>query len=373
MVRDEDISFMRRAFALAGMAAYSARPNPHVGCVLVRDDAVIGEGYTCPLGGNHAEIEALESSGGAQGATAYVTLEPCSHTGLTGPCADALIKAGISEIFVALEDPNPLVSGKGLELMTAAGLQVNTGLLSEEAEVLVAGYIARMRRGRGRVRVKLAMSLDGRTAMPSGESKWITNEIARQDVQLLRAQSCAIMTGIGTVMADDCELTTRFTDSRVFSQEKEMKLSSTLRVLLDSNIRVPKGARILSKDAPTLVIHNQGQNHDTQLPEHVEHQSIKSNKRGLDLDEVMNILNKKCCNEILVESGSRLAGSLLCAGLVDELIIYVAPTFLGSGGAPLLDLSITKMSDRYPLEIIDQVDLDGNFRLTVIPQAKMED
>jgi len=334
---------------------------------------VIGEGHTCPRGGNHAEIQALESAGDARGATAYVTLEPCSHSGLTGPCAEALINAGISKIVVALEDPNPLVSGKGLERMAAAGLQVKTGILSEEVEALIAGYIARMRRGRGRVRVKLAMSLDGRTSMPSGESKWITNESSRQDVQLLRAQSCAIMTGIGTVIADDCELTTRFTNSGMYSQETSMKLSSTLRVLLDSKVRVPKKSRILSRDAPTLVIHSRGENYDPSLPHYVEHQSIKSNEYGLDLIEVMDILSKRCCNEILVEAGSRLAGSLLCKGLLDELIIYVAPTFLGSGGAPLLDLSLSKMSDRIPLKIVEQIDLDGDFRLTVVPQTKVED
>ena len=373
MVRDADISFMQRAISLAEMAAYSARPNPHVGCVLVRDDVIIGEGYTCPPGGNHAEIQALQAAGDARGATAYVTLEPCSHTGLTGPCADALINSGISKIYVALEDPNPVVSGKGLERLAAAGLEVNTGILSEQAEVLIAGYISRMRRGRGRVRMKLAMSLDGRTAMPSGESKWITNEAARQDVQLLRAQSCAIITGIGTVIADDCELTTRFCDSRVFTQQQSRKLSPTLRVLLDSEVRVPKGSRILSKDAPTLVIHGQGEKHDPQLPDYVEHISVKSNHRGLDLDEVMKILSRRCCNEILVESGSRLAGSLLCNGLLDELIIYVAPTFLGSEGLPLLELSLTKMTDRVQLEIIERVELDGNFRLTVVPKAKLED
>ncbi len=373
MVRDADIAFMQRAISLAGMAAYSARPNPHVGCVLVRDDVIIGEGYTCPPGGNHAEIQALEAARDARGAIAYVTLEPCSHTGLTGPCVDALINSGISKIYVALEDPNPVVSGKGLERLAAAGLEVHTGILSEQAEVLISGYIARMRRGRGRVRVKLAMSLDGRTAMPSGESKWITNEAARQDVQILRAQSCAIMTGIGTVTADDCELTARFYDSRVFSQQQSQKLSPPLRVLLDSEVRVPKGSRILSKDAPTLVIHSQGEKYDPQLPDYVEHVSVKSNHRGVDLDEVMKILNRRCCNEILVESGSRLAGSLLIEGLLDELIIYVAPTFLGSEGLPLLELSLTKMSDCFPLEIIEQVELDGNFRLTVVPKAKLED
>ena len=180
-------------------------PNPHVGCVLVRDGHVIGEGYTrSRLADNHAEVEALAAAGDATGATAYVTLEPCSHHGKTGPCADALIAAGVSRVVAAMQDPNPQVAGQGLEKLRAAGVEVCCGLLEREAAEVIPGFIARMRRGRGRVRAKLAMSLDGRTAMASGESQWITGPSARQDVQRLRAVSCAVLTGVGTVLADDC-------------------------------------------------------------------------------------------------------------------------------------------------------------------------
>ena len=209
MAADFDVRMMARALQLARLGRYSAMPNPHVGCVLVRDGGVIGEGFTRPAGGNHAEIEALAAAEDARGATAYVTLEPCSHQGRTGPCADALVAAGVSRVVVAMPDPNPLVAGQGLAKLRDAGITVDCGLLATEARQLIPGYIARMTRGRGRVRAKLAMSLDGRTAMASGESQWITGPAARRDVQRLRAGSCAIVTGVGTVLADDCALTVR--------------------------------------------------------------------------------------------------------------------------------------------------------------------
>ncbi|MCP4840589.1 MAG: bifunctional diaminohydroxyphosphoribosylaminopyrimidine deaminase/5-amino-6-(5-phosphoribosylamino)uracil reductase RibD, partial [Halieaceae bacterium] len=204
-----DISYMARALQLARRGRYSCMPNPHVGCVLARDGEVIGEGHTRPAGGNHAEIEALQAAGNAQGATAYVTLEPCSHQGKTGPCADALVKAGVVRVVASMTDPNPEVAGQGLARLRAAGIAVECGVLEKEARALNPGFIARMSRGRGRVRAKLAMSLDGRTAMASGESQWITSAAARQDVQRLRAGSCAVLTGIGTVLSDDCALTVR--------------------------------------------------------------------------------------------------------------------------------------------------------------------
>ena len=199
MDRQFDTRMMARALQLARRGQYSAMPNPHVGCVLARDGHVIGEGFTCPAGGNHAEIEALLAAGGeARGATAYVTLEPCSHHGKTGPCADALRGAGVTRVVAAMEDPNPQVAGAGLARLRAAGIEVECGLLESEARLLLPGFIARMTRGRGRVRVKLAMSLDGRTAMASGESQWITGPAARRDVQRLRAMSCAVVTGVAT-------------------------------------------------------------------------------------------------------------------------------------------------------------------------------
>ena len=206
MSTEFDTRRMARALQLARKGRCWASPNPHVGCVMVREGVVIGEGFTQPAGGNHAEIEALASEGDVSGATAYVSLEPCSHTGKTGPCADALIGAGVSRVVAAMEDPNPEVAGQGLAKLRDAGISTDVGVLEGEARTEIAGFVARMTRGRGRVRAKLAMSLDGRTAMASGESQWITGPAARSDVQKLRAESCAIVTGSGTVLADDLSL-----------------------------------------------------------------------------------------------------------------------------------------------------------------------
>jgi diaminohydroxyphosphoribosylaminopyrimidine deaminase / 5-amino-6-(5-phosphoribosylamino)uracil reductase len=233
-----DTRMMARALQLARRAQYSAMPNPHVGCVLAREGHVIGEGFTCPAGGNHAEVEAVRDAGDALGATAYVTLEPCSHQGKTGPCADALIRAGVARVVVAMSDPNPLVTGRGVEKLRAAGIVVDCGLLESEARCLIPGFISRMTRGRGRVRAKLAMSMDGRTAMADGESRWITGPAARQDVQRLRAMSCAIITGVNTVLADDCALTVRPEELGLSPEAAQLACSRPpLRVVLDSRLQ----------------------------------------------------------------------------------------------------------------------------------------
>lgn len=252
-----DTRMMARALQLAKRGQYSAMPNPHVGCVLVRDGLVVGEGFTQPAGGNHAEIEALQRAGtAARGATAYVTLEPCSHQGKTGPCASALVKAGVQRVVAAMMDPNPLVAGNGFDLLRAEGVQVESGLLETDARELIPGFIARMVRGRGRVRAKLAMSLDGRTAMASGESQWITGPAARADVQRLRAMSCAVVTGVGTVIADDCSLTVRAGELGLPALEAERASArQPLRVVLDSRLRTPAGAKVLDRAAPTLLCH----------------------------------------------------------------------------------------------------------------------
>ena len=287
-----DTRMMARALQLARRGRYSAMPNPHVGCVLVRDGHVIGEGFTQPAGGNHAEIEALQQAGDASGATAYVTLEPCSHQGKTGPCAEALIQAGISRAVVAMEDPNPDVSGAGFSRLAEAGIAVSCGLLEAEARQVIPGFISRMTRGRGRVRLKLAVSLDGRTAMASGESQWITGPAAREDVQRLRAASCAIVTGSGTVLADDCALTVR-TGQLGLPDEEARRASARqpLRVVLDSHLQISATARVLSADAPTLLLHDQ----EAVVPEvlassRADLQAIPSGPNGLNLDAVMTLL-----------------------------------------------------------------------------------
>ena len=364
-----DTRMMARALQLARRGKYSAMPNPHVGCLLARDGHVIGEGYTQPAGGHHAEIEALRDAGDASGATAYVTLEPCSHQGKTGPCADALIAAGVSRVVVALQDPNPLVAGQGLEKLREAGVAVDCGLLESEARRVIPGFIARMSRGRGRVRAKLAMSLDGRTAMASGDSQWITGPAARQDVQRLRAMSCAVVTGVGTVLSDDCALTVRPHELGLDAAATELAAQrQPLRVALDSGLRTPATAKILDGSAPTLLCHDES----TEVPaaivdSAVDRLALASDAHGLDLHALMDYLTARQCNEILVESGPRLAGALLQAGLLDELIVYMAPTLMGDRARPLLQLPLDAMAQQVPLQIEDVRRVGSDCRFTVIP------
>ena len=368
MSTDTDTRMMARALQLARKGRFWAAPNPHVGCVLVRDGAVIGEGFTQPAGGNHAEIEALRAAGDASGATAYVSLEPCSHVGKTGPCADALIAAGVGRVVAALEDPNPAVSGQGMEKLRAAGIETATNVLESEARAELAGFIARMTRGRGRIRAKLAMSLDGRTAMASGESQWITGPAARADVQKLRAMSCAIVTGSGTALEDDCALTVRNESLHLEGEARDRALHrKPLRVLLDSQLRLGPSAKLLSSDAPTLVFHDEASTPADNYGANVEFQGLQREESGLPLPVVVAELSNRHCNEILVESGPRLAGALLQAGLLDELIIYMAPTFLGDRARPLLSLPLDDLADKIPLQIADARRVGDDWRFTVMP------
>jgi diaminohydroxyphosphoribosylaminopyrimidine deaminase/5-amino-6-(5-phosphoribosylamino)uracil reductase len=366
-----DTRMMARALQLAREGRYSAMPNPHVGCVLVRDGQVIGEGFTQPAGGNHAEIEALAMAGNARGATAYVTLEPCSHQGKTGPCADALLAAGVVRVVAALQDPNPQVAGAGLARLRAAGVAVECGVLQAEAEAVIPGFIARMRRGRGRVRAKLAMSLDGRTAMASGASQWITGAPARRDVQRLRAMSCAVVTGAGTVLSDDCALTVR-ADELGLPDATAVRASARqpLRVVLDSQQRAPVTARVFSAEAPTLWCHDAACRPIRPAPSTgTELLALARLAHGLDLQGLFAELNRRQCNEILVESGPRLAGALLQLGLLDELIVYMAPTLLGSSARPLLALPLEAMADKVPLHLRDVRQVGEDWRFTAVPGA----
>ncbi len=366
MTPDTDTRMMARALQLARRARYRAMPNPHVGCVLVRDGAVIGEGSTQPPGGNHAEIEALEAAGDAAGATAYVTLEPCSHTGRTGPCTDALAQAGVRRVVAAVEDPNPEVSGRGLEQLRAAGVAVDCGLLEGEARAVAPGYFARMSRGLGRVRAKLAMSLDGRTAMASGESQWITGPAARRDVQRLRAMSCAVVTGVGTVLADDCSLTVRPGELELAGAAAPPPGRQPLRVVLDSGLRTPMDAKVCDGTSPTLLCHDGSTPPAAEFP--VETAVLPRAGEGLDPHALVALLAARQCNEILVESGPRLAGSLLRAGLLDELVVYLAPALLGDRARPLLSLPLDSMGDKVPLEISDVRKVGVDWRFTVLPR-----
>ena len=364
-----DQGFMARALQLASRARFIAGPNPNVGCVLVRDGAVVGEGYTQRAGNPHAEVMALQSAGGsARGATVYVTLEPCSHHGRTPPCSDALIDAGVTRVVAAMEDPDPRVSGSGLQRLRAAGIDVETGLLADQAERMIAGFVLRMRRGHGRVRAKLAMSMDGRTAMASGESQWITGPAARADVQRLRAASCAILTGSGTVLADDCALTVRPESfAGTLGEAEPPGERRPLRVVLDSQRRVPGSARCCPGARRRCCCTQPGVP-ATGAPPHVEQVAVPLASGGLDLSRVMQELSARECNEILVESGAALTGALLQAGLVDELILYMAPCLLGSSARPLLQIPLDVMSDKIELATVDLRRVGEDWRFTLSPR-----
>ncbi len=366
MATEFDRQMMARALRLAHRGRFSARPNPHVGCVLVRDGAVIGEGFTQPAGGNHAEVEALRAAGDARGACAYVSLEPCSHHGRTGPCADALSAAGVGRVVAAMEDPNPQVAGRGLARLRQAGIAVECGLLAEQAEREIAGFVFRMRRGWGRVRAKIAASLDGRTAMASGESQWITGPAARSDVQRLRAESAAIITGIGTVLADNCALTLRQEQLGLPAKEAALAMRvPPLRVVLDARRRAPADARVMDAAAPTLLCHGPGQSGAE--PARGESLSLPEREGQLNLGALMDALAARQCNEILVESGPRLTGAFLQAGLIDELVVYMAPVLLGSSANPLLHLPLDQMRDKVPLRVSDLRRVGDDWRFTLVP------
>ena len=320
---------MARALRLAERGAWTTRPNPMVGCVLAHGDEVVGEGWHQRAGGPHAEVHALEAAGArARGATAYVTLEPCAHTGRTGPCADALVAAGVARVVAAMTDPFPEVDGSGFERLRAAGIGVESGLMEQQARALNRGYLARLERGRPWLRVKLAMSLDGRTALANGESKWISGDASREDVMRWRARSGALLTGSGTVLADDPQLTVRMADDADFLPP--------LRVVLDPGLATVARGRVREGDAPTLYLHAG----DAKPPRlaGIERVAVPSQGNALDLDAVLRLLATRGINEVQLEAGATLAGAFLQAGLVDELIVYIAPKLLGNAARGLCAL-----------------------------------
>ena len=342
-----DHQHMARALRLAERGLYSTDPNPRVGCVLVNDGQVVGEGWHVRAGEPHAEIHALQQAGdGARGATAYVTLEPCSHHGRTPPCSTALIDAGVARVIAAMEDPNPQVAGSGLAALSMAGIDVNCGLLAVDAEQLNPGFVKRMRSGLPWVRCKLAMSLDGRTAMASGESRWITGEAARRDVQRLRARSSAILTGIDTVLADDPSLNVRL--------ETDDAVRQPVRVVLDSQLRMPADARLLGLPGSTQIVTTKADEQQIAvLAKGGVSVNVLPGKDGrLDLQAVMQHLGAQQFNEIHVEAGPTLCGALLQAGLIDELVIYLAPHLMGDAARGLFHLpGLERMEQRVNLNI----------------------
>lgn len=354
---------MARALRLAERGRFTTQPNPCVGCVIVRDDQVVGEGWHQRAGEPHAEVFALRAAGEqARGATAYVTLEPCSHHGRTPPCADALIAAGLARVVAAVEDPYAQVAGRGLDKLRASGITVETGLMHEAAHELNIGFFSRIQRHRPWVRVKLAMSLDGRTALADGTSKWITGEAARNDVQQWRARSSAILTGSGTVLADNPRLTVRLADGESFMPP--------LRVVLDRQLRTPPGSCILDHSVPTLLLHGPSMSGDK--PNHlstIECLPVPEHDGRLDLAKVLELLAERDCNEVQVEAGPTLCGALFAAGWVDELLLYVAPVLLGDSARALLILPpLADMAARWKLRIVDQRHVGEDLRLRLRPQ-----
>ncbi len=365
-----DHRWMARAVRLARTGLYTTRPNPRVGCVLVRDGEVVGEGAHLHAGGPHAEIHALDAAGDdARGATAYVTLEPCAPQGRTPPCTDALIAARVARVVAAHVDPNPRVAGQGLARLDAAGIATVHGLLAAEAEALNPGFVKRMREGRPWVTVKLAQSLDGRTALESGESRWITSAAARRDVHRLRARSCAILTGAGTQRTDDPALTVRLEPDDL-PGHFDHALHAPLRVVLDPGLGTPADARLLQAPGRVLVLTAVDKPAVAGALETAgaEVARVPGEPAGLDLVAVLEALARREVNEVLVEAGATLAGALLAADLVDELRLYMAPTLLGDAARPLLRLpALASMAERRELEISDVRRIGRDLRIIARP------
>lgn len=316
-----DSTWMARALQLAGRGMFTTTPNPRVGCVLVKDGQVIGEGWHVKAGEPHAEPLALRAAGAqAHGASVYVTLEPCSHHGRTPPCADALVAAGVARVVIAMQDPNPLVAGRGIAALRAAGIEVECGLMEAEARLLNIGFDKRMKQGLPWVRSKIAASLDGRTALANGTSQWITGEAARRDVHIWRARSCAVLTGIDTVLADDAQLSVRHVETT----------RQPLRVVLDSHLRLPPAARIFQGGTVLVVTATADAEKHAALQQAGATVVVLADEGGrVDLAATLRHLATIGCNEVLVEAGTTLNGALLKAGLVDELVLYFAPQLLG--------------------------------------------
>jgi diaminohydroxyphosphoribosylaminopyrimidine deaminase/5-amino-6-(5-phosphoribosylamino)uracil reductase len=359
MIQESDLLYLRAAVELAERGLFTCTPNPRVGCLVVRDGKVLGRGAHLWTGQAHAEVNALaDARGDAAGATVYVSLEPCAHHGRTPPCADALIAANVRRVVCAMRDPYSRVAGQGFARLRDAGIVTELRELVEARE-LNAGYSKRIRQGRPFVRLKVATSLDGRTAMASGESRWITGPEARADVQYWRARSCAVVTGSGTVLADDPSLNVR--DAR-FALDGVLR--QPLRVVVDTRLQTPADAALFRTPGPVLLVHGRGTT--PRLPD-VEH--LECGDGSVDLPALLDALGARGCNEILVEAGPRLIGSLLAAELWDELLVYVAPKFLGSDARPLAHLPIGTMAEAVAATIRDCVPVGDDLRLRLVPKS----
>ncbi|MDG1818549.1 MAG: bifunctional diaminohydroxyphosphoribosylaminopyrimidine deaminase/5-amino-6-(5-phosphoribosylamino)uracil reductase RibD [Porticoccaceae bacterium] len=363
-----DREMMSRALQLAAKGRYTTSPNPSVGCVIAVDGAIVGEGYTRPAGANHAEIEAIKSASNVSGSTVYVTLEPCSHRGKTGPCANALIEAGVARVVIACEDPNPEVAGKGIKLLQDAGIEVACGLFEDQARDLNKGFIKRHEQGMPWVLVKMAASLDGRTAMASGQSQWITTPAARKDVQRLRAASCAIITGIGTQLMDDPSLTVRITNEDVGVEDS---LRQPLRVVVDSQLQMSPEARMFAQPGKTLVATIDGDKQrkkaEALIASGAELVFLPERDGHIDLHALLVELARRECNSVMVEAGAGLAGAFVAEGLLDELVCYWAPKLFGSDARPMFGLPIRTIDAHLALSVQDIRQIGEDIRVTLYP------
>lgn len=371
MFSAQDHNYMARAIQLAAKGIFTTSPNPNVGCVIVADGKIVGEGFHFRAGEPHAEVHALRMAGEqAKGATAYVTLEPCSHFGRTPPCANALIEAGVSRVVAAMQDPNPQVAGRGLQRLSDAGIVVQTGLMQKEAEALNPGFIKRMKTGMPYVRLKLAATLDGRTALANGESKWITGASARSDVQRYRAMSGAILTGADTVLIDNPSLNVRWSElpESVQIQYCESALRQPIRIVVDSQNRITPDLNIFSLPGAVWLLRNT----TTEIagfPDSAREIVVPAKQTKIDLSGAFKQLAKENVNDIWVEAGASLAGALIDASLVDELILYVAPKLMGNPARGLLNLpELTSMSQVHTWDWHDIRKVGTDLRLTLRPQ-----
>ncbi|OSI17185.1 bifunctional diaminohydroxyphosphoribosylaminopyrimidine deaminase/5-amino-6-(5-phosphoribosylamino)uracil reductase RibD [Neisseria dumasiana] len=357
-----DIHMMQNALALARQGRFSTSPNPRVGCVIARGSQIVGQGFHVRAGEPHAEVHALRQAGVmAQGATAYVTLEPCSHYGRTPPCAKALIESGVSRVVAAMTDPNPLVAGKGLAMLEAAGIRTQSGLLEREARELNRGFLSRIERGRPFVRLKCAASLDGKTALSDGCSQWITGKEARADVQILRAESCAVMSGIGTVLADNPLLNVRNFPT----------LRQPARVILDSRLQTPLDSRVIQDaGSPTLIATLSKD--ETLLQKYTNHPHVQilrpSEQNGrIDLNHLLTLLAQQGYGEVMVEAGATLAGAFLEADLADEIVLYQAPKILGNSARGLFELKehARVLNEESAWKIIQTENIGSDIKITL--------
>lgn len=360
---EQDQAFMQLAIELAKQGRFTTTPNPNVGCVLVKNGEIIGKGFHFKAGQPHAEVMALREAGeNAKGATAYVTLEPCAHFGRTPPCALGLINAGVSKVIAAMKDPNPQVAGKGLVMLAEAGIETAVGLLEQDAELLNKGFLHRMRTGRPFVQLKLAMSLDGRTAMANGESKWITGEESRSDVQQERATSSAILSTSATVLADDPCLNVRWEQLPLALQHTYAKenLRQPVRVILDFQHKIQSSRQLFSLASPIWLVSDKPRDL-ADFPDFVEQILIKTDKNQTALSALMKALGERQINSLWVEAGATLAGSLIEENLADELILYIAPKLLGDQARGLCKLPQLKQLNAAPqwgLQLVSQVGED---------------